>query len=236
MLNSLAMHDELDYWVLMGDLFYDRTGDTTRTFFEQLSLEAASRATGIVLGNHDFWWCGHPICKMKADSFGNTQMQWYAQDTVAAHDSKLFDFSVDPDSRKKTAVENTIWYTAVGNVAIIGFSNAYSWEEVLPYFTRACDWIKGLSPALVILIGHWHGSEYRAPKGMTDVSRDIYRKVQSVYHGQTRGAAKGMFTEDVYSKIQTVPGYALWDNGKWDWNDNVKGNFLKYSMPLGVSK
>jgi hypothetical protein len=43
-----------------------------------------------------------------------------------------------------------------------------------------------------------------------------------------------------YADANTVPQcagmYALWDNGKWDWNDNVKNNFLKYSMPLGVSK
>jgi hypothetical protein len=181
-LNGMAIHDELDYWVLMGDLFYDNIGDKTHDFFKGLSLEASSKPAGAVMGNHDFWICGSPDCAAKGDSFANGHMQWYAQDTYASlkNDSEPFDFSVNPDSQKKTAIENTIWYNMVGNVATLGFSNAFSWDESKSYFEAACQWVEAEQPALVIMIGHWHGS------GM--------------------GCPTGMDTDHVYDSIQTLPG------------------------------
>ena len=133
---------------------------------------------GMVLGNHDFWFCGKPQCKKKADSFGYGRLQWYAQDTVAsAHDdAKLFDFSVGSDSQEIPAIENTFWYTSMGNVAMIGFCNAYPWKKLRPYFSQACEWVAGAAPALVLLIGHWHVAGMGAPGGMG--TGDVYQKIQ----------------------------------------------------------
>ena len=181
MLNSLALHDELDYWLIMGDAFSERGSTLTQSFFQGLSLEAASRVMGFVLGNHDVWVCGGEHCRFKDDSYGNAHMQWYAQDTVGADGSEMFDFSVDPDVQEQiTSVENTIWYTAIGNMAMIGFCNAFSWEAVEPHFRRACEWIDDTAPAVVFLVGHWYGGNWGAPEGMG--------------------------TEDVYKTIQTLPG------------------------------
>ena len=152
---------------------------------------------------------------MTGDSFGNAHMQWYAQDTVAARkdDSRMFDFSVDPDTKQRTAVENTIWYTAVGNVAIIGFSNAYSWEEVLPHFTRACKWIHGVAPALVILIGHWYGSGKGAPSGMG--TEDVYDKIQTVHGCDKLGGRLKYFTGHIHRNLilKKDTGFMFGSNG-----------------------
>lgn len=177
MLNSLAIHNELDYWMILGDSFYDKGDTNTRDFFQGLSLETTSRSLGMVLGNHDFWFCGKPQCKTHTDTFGYGRIQWYAQDTIATseNDTNLFDFGVGPASQDIPAIENTFWFHAIGNVAIIGFCNAYSWGKSLPYFTRACKWVEETSPSLVLLIGHWTMAGMGAPAdmGTGDVSKKI---------------------------------------------------------------
>ena len=115
---------------------------------------------------------------VKKDSFGYGHTQWYAQDAVVADGSKLFDFSVDPDTQKILAVENTIWFTAVGNVAVIGLCNAYLWEQVEPHFKRACEWVEDTAPALVLVVGHWFGGNWGAPAGMG--TEDVYRTMQTL--------------------------------------------------------
>jgi hypothetical protein len=207
-LNSMAAHDDLDYFILMGDLFYDNSGAVTKEFFKGLTLEASAKAAGAVMGNHDFWICGSPDCGVESDSFANGHMQWYAGDTEGSvqqqqrqqrqqrqqqhlsngslsngslqNGSAPFDFRVDPDTKTETAIENTVWYNMVGNVATLGFSNAYSWNASVPHFTKACQWVAREKPALVIMIGHWHGS------GM--------------------GCPSGMDTDHVFTSIQTLPG------------------------------
>jgi len=109
-------------------------------------------------------------------------MQWYAQDTVASQkDQKQpFDFSVDPSSKNIVDVKNTVWYNMVGNVALLGFANSYSWQESEQHFQKACQWIASEKPALVVLIGHWNGV------GL--------------------GCLANMDTDDVYNKITTLAG------------------------------
>jgi len=175
------VHDDLDYYVMLGDLFYDRTGAVTAEFFDGFPIEASAKVFGATMGNHDFWLGGSPSGD-RADSFGNGHMQWYAQDTVASEaDSKQpFNFDINPDSTDLAAIENFIWYNMVGNVALLGFANAFSWEESLPHFQKACQWIASEQPSLVVMIGHWNS------EGL--------------------GCASGMDTEEVYPKIMQLDG------------------------------
>jgi hypothetical protein len=177
----MADHDELDYWMLYGDLFYDQAGGITREFFSGLT-SASSSVLGVTLGNHDYWVMGHPGAAQHADSFGNGHMQWYAQDTMGAklQESRPFDFSQNPDEYKIVDISNTFWYYTMGNVALIGFSNAYDWEDTKPYFEEACQWVKDTNPALVFLIGHWNG--------------------------QNGGCSAGMATEDAFTRVKKIAG------------------------------
>jgi len=180
-LNSMAAHHELDYFVLLGDNFYDKFGSSTTQFFAGLSLEASAKIHAAVMGNHDFWEHGSPP-GASDESFGNGHMQWYAQDAVASEldSAKPFDFSINPSSKKIAAVTNFIWYNMIGNVALIGFSGAHSWGESVPHFEKTCQWIASQRLALVLLLGHWNS--------------------------QDGGCAPGMNTENVYKTIQKVKG------------------------------
>jgi hypothetical protein len=180
-LGSMAVHDDLDYYVMLGDLFYDRTGDVTTQFYENFPLEAASKIMGATMGNHDFWLQGSPS-GYAGDSFGNGHMQWYALDTVAslADAKQPFNFDVNPDSTQLASIENFIWYNMIGNVALLGFANAFSWEESEPHFQNMCQWVASEKPQLVVMIGHWNS------EGL--------------------GCASGMDTEEVFPKIMALEG------------------------------
>lgn len=158
-LNAMAAHDELDYWMMFGDLFYDTAGTITPQFFEGLSLNASSRVVGVTLGNHDYWISGAPSGAGAGDSYGYGQMQYYAMDAVSAQADSAQPFALDanPDEHQIVSASNTFWYYKMGNVAMIGFSNAYSWEENLPFFQDACAWVAETKPDLVMLMGHWNG-------------------------------------------------------------------------------
>lgn len=189
-LNALAAHGELDYWMMVGDLFYDQSGELTRDFFSGLQPSTLSSLHGATLGNHDYWIGGSPEQAKKADSFGYGHAQWYAQDTMAANGTQLFHFINDPDKGQILDHSNTFWYHKVGNVAFVGFSNAYSWEELGPYFQEACNWAQGSKPALVVLLGHWNGG------GM--------------------GCAAGMDTPSAYSRVRNIDACrALGSRLKW---------------------
>jgi len=177
-LNAMAENDELDYWMMFGDLFYDQSGSITQEFFEGLSVNASSSVLGITLGNHDYWIGGSPGGASTRDSFGNGHMQWYAQDTVASKsdESKLFDFSANPDRHQIVDISNSFWYYTMGNVAFIGFSNSYDWEVTEPYFQEACQWVNDTNPALVVIIGHWNSGGLGAPSGMGTES--VFPRVQ----------------------------------------------------------
>jgi len=100
--------------------------------------------------------------------------------SAKSNESQPFDFSANPDQHEIVAISNTFWYYTVGNVAMIGFANSYSWHLSEPYFEEACKFIDETKPALVLLQGHWNSG------GL--------------------GAIDGMDTEHVYTKIQRVPG------------------------------
>mmetsp|Transcript_91044 Transcript_91044/g.208645 ORF Transcript_91044/g.208645 Transcript_91044/m.208645 type:complete len:607 (-) Transcript_91044:393-2213(-) len=178
-INSMSKH-RLDYWMNVGDLFYDLDGTRTNDFFSGLSLTAMSKVHGVTMGNHDYWIGGSPGAKMSADSFGTGHMQWYALDTMASKDNPAepFDFSVSADSQEICAVSNSFWYNAVGNVGFIGFSNAYEWWQLEGYFQEACAWAQETQPQLVVLLGHWDAVNLGCQAG--EDTPDVFRKVQSI--------------------------------------------------------
>jgi hypothetical protein len=181
-LNSMAKHGELDYWLMFGDLFYDKLGSITQDFFEGLSKNASSSILGVTLGNHDYWLGGSPSAADHSDSFGNGHMQWYAQDTVSAkHDeAQPFNFDADPAKYEIADISNSFWYYTVGNVALVGFSSSYDWDASLPYFREACSWIGSTKPALAVLVGHWNS--------------------------ENSGCVEGMGTESVFARVQRLAG------------------------------
>jgi len=167
-LNGLSKF-ELDYWILNGDLFYDQSGSLTKEFFAGLDATAMAKISAVTMGNHDFWIGGHPGGS-KSDSFANGHMQMYAQDAVSAKDdpSVPFDFSKNPDAYEQTSIKNVFWYNKIGNAGVIGFSNAYSWDESKPYFEEACQWVESARPAFVVLVAHWNSQDDGCASGMAD--------------------------------------------------------------------
>lgn len=89
----------------------------------------------------------------------------------------MFDFSKSADSKTMTDIKNAFWYNKIGNVAFIGFSNAYSWSESMPYFQEACNWVGNSKPSLLILIGHWNYKYDGCPSDMADP--DVYNRIKS---------------------------------------------------------
>jgi hypothetical protein len=119
-------------------------------------------------GNHDYWILAAPEVATTLDQFANGFMQYYAQDTLAAKalapgsTSPPFNFSVDPSAGhlllggRPPAIDNSFSYFQVGNVGVIGFTAAYTINEILPRLEEACAWLptqQGLE--LAILVGHW---------------------------------------------------------------------------------
>lgn len=178
-LNGLSAHDSLDYWMLNGDLFYDQSGSISKEFMTGLSLTAQARLSAVTLGNHDYWIGSSPPGTTN-DSFGNGHMQFYAQDSLAAtaNGDIPFDFSKTADSREIADVKNAFWYNKVGNIAFIGFSNAYTWTEMSSHFQEACTWVGGAKPAVLLLVGHWNGAGDGCPSGMDDAS--VYKLVKNL--------------------------------------------------------
>jgi len=181
-LNNLAKHDELDWWAMVGDLFYDQTGSITTEFFSGLSMAVGGKVHMVTMGNHDYWVNGSPGVVQLADSLANGHMQWYAQDAVSAQGSSPvpFNFTTNPDEGQLADISNTFWYNAYGNVAFIGFSNAFDWNANQPYFEEACAWVQQAQPELVVMMGHWN----------------------SVDHG----CATTMDTDDVYTRVRQISG------------------------------
>eukprot|EP00913_Durusdinium_trenchii_P007670 g7206.t1 len=108
MLNNIFADPTMDMFSILGDNFYDQTGELAKTLFNQLSLDVKRRFLLVVNGNHDNWVCGGPNCGGSEDNFGIGQMQYYTADPVASRlvsdnalvSGEFMDFSVDPDARK----------------------------------------------------------------------------------------------------------------------------------------
>eukprot|EP00451_Oxyrrhis_marina_P036426 CAMPEP_0204366556 /NCGR_PEP_ID=MMETSP0469-20131031/42750_1 /ASSEMBLY_ACC=CAM_ASM_000384 /TAXON_ID=2969 /ORGANISM="Oxyrrhis marina" /LENGTH=372 /DNA_ID=CAMNT_0051355775 /DNA_START=27 /DNA_END=1142 /DNA_ORIENTATION=- len=179
-LNGMSEHTKLDYWMMVGDLFYDQFGPSTSSFYQGLTLKAMTKMSAVTMGNHDYWIAGSPGSTMPDDSLGYGHMQWFAMDALSAKAdaSKPFDFSGNPDAGNIADKSNFFWYNMIGNVAFIGFSNAYSWGDQYNFFTEACAWVGNTNAPLVVLLGHWNVDGMGCPA--SEDTPDVFNSIKSI--------------------------------------------------------
>eukprot|EP01063_Lacrimia_lanifica_P014172 TRINITY_DN20813_c0_g1_i1.p1 TRINITY_DN20813_c0_g1~~TRINITY_DN20813_c0_g1_i1.p1 ORF type:complete len:522 (+),score=168.85 TRINITY_DN20813_c0_g1_i1:53-1618(+) len=201
LLNLFGGDAETAFWGVLGDNWYDQTGETTASVFAKLSLELKAKLMLTVAGNHDYWIVAPP--GTSADQFGNGHMQWYAQDAKAAegllpegaNGTAPFDYSVDPSrghwlfGGNLPQINNGFYYNQIGNLGFIGFSGAYTYAETLPLLKEACAWAgEEASIKVLLLVGHWD------VKGM--------------------GATKEMDVPGLYDGVKALPGCAAFEAKK----------------------
>jgi hypothetical protein len=188
-LNSALAGDNLDFWMLLGDNFYDQNGVLSDLMFSALSADVKRKFSAMVVGNHDCWIAGGPDKSDEYDQHGIGMMQYYALDTQSSlHDDVNFlDFSIDPDkvqqwNKSLNKASNLFWYNMLGDVGFIGVAGAFPEEEVGPYLDQACQWLGTVSPRpnWVFLFGHWNGGgdNWCNPCPYMDTP-DIYRRLLS---------------------------------------------------------
>eukprot|EP00440_Ansanella_granifera_P028054 gb/GFBE01030478.1/.p1 GENE.gb/GFBE01030478.1/~~gb/GFBE01030478.1/.p1 ORF type:complete len:465 (+),score=107.55 gb/GFBE01030478.1/:1-1395(+) len=176
MLNAAFADPSLNVFGILGDNFYDQTGELTKTLFARLSPDVKRRFMIMVNGNHDNWVCGSPGCGTPQDNFGIGQMQYYPADSVASSlapqdDANFLDFSVDPDARAQWTTwqnvgTNFVVYHKLGNVGFLSFSGAAGFNDLKPHFQEACQYFEQSKPAVVFLLGHWNGEGMGCGSGM----------------------------------------------------------------------
>lgn len=156
-----------EYWMILGDNFYDRDGHLAQAWFDQLTLETKSKVFATVAGNHDYWGAGDGLLAIDKDQFGNGNVQFYGMDSVASINAinssvpgNFMDLSVDPDAPKThhqlAAMENFFSYFLVGNVGFILYSGGYTYQDSKPLFQEACAWLKESKPDVAFVTGHWN--------------------------------------------------------------------------------
>lgn len=166
MLNAVYADPSMTFFSMLGDNFYDQTGELTKTFFPRLSSDLKRRFMFIANGNHDNWVCGSPECGDQNDNFGLGQMQYYASDSVSSllpthSDVDFIDLSIDPDERRQyqtwqNAGTNFLVYHKLGNIGFLGFSGASNFDEMRPHFQEACSYFDESNPAAIFVLGHWN--------------------------------------------------------------------------------
>jgi len=156
--NTVVGSNEIDYWGILGDNFYESRSPIGQIFFSQVSLRAKAKPFLSVPGNHDFWMSGHPPGK-PWDQFGNGFMQYYGQDTEAALRSggaTPFDFSASPEEQQIPRLENFVFSHQIGDVGFFGYSGAHRWTELKPFTERFCRWANSTTTIrTVVVLGHW---------------------------------------------------------------------------------
>lgn len=156
---AFAHRNDVHYWQILGDNFYDQEGSASSVWFSALTAATKSAFFATVPGNHDFWINARPDLYVPKDQLGVGFMQFYGQDVIASMNSDVpYDFSVHPDHGAKSfpTANNYFFYNKVGNVAFIGYSGAHKIEVMEPYFKEACNWARDNDPDVLLLLGHWH--------------------------------------------------------------------------------
>jgi hypothetical protein len=105
LLNAIGAFDDVHFYQILGDNFYDQSGDASSSWFQSLSTAMKAKFFSTVPGNHDFWVNASPKLWVPKDQLGTGFMQFYGQDTVASladsTEATPFDFSADPDGKNK---------------------------------------------------------------------------------------------------------------------------------------
>mmetsp|Transcript_49155 Transcript_49155/g.105292 ORF Transcript_49155/g.105292 Transcript_49155/m.105292 type:complete len:485 (+) Transcript_49155:62-1516(+) len=166
LLNAFVGSEDIDFWSILGDNFYDRTGAGSKEFFAKLSTEVKATPMVTVPGNHDYWVLGDPLVGTVADQCGNGHMQFYAQDAEASllaqpgDSTPPFNFTVDPAGKgllgcDKASPDNSRFYHQFGNIGLIAQSGAFGLEEYNGFMTESCKWLGTPGIEVGVIVGHW---------------------------------------------------------------------------------
>jgi len=186
LINAASTDPTLDYWMILGDNFYDPSDRASKSFFGKLTLEAKQKVIGTVLGNHDFWIMGNSGNKRSSDNFGIGMMQWWAYDSIASRNAasseRIFDYSINPNTDMwkypvPSKVENFFWYNIMGNVGFIAWSGAHSWGETKDYLKEACSYMGNEKPDWLIFLSHWDENNEGCQSKM--YSRGVFNIINS---------------------------------------------------------
>ncbi|GAB5364000.1 hypothetical protein AAMO2058_000931900 [Amorphochlora amoebiformis] len=189
----------IDFWMILGDNFYDRTGELTTQFFGALSAKAKSKLFAASAGNHDYWVGGSPIIGDKnKDQFGNGFMQYYGMDTYASRNDSVnfLDFSQDPSKgwvilkENLPVPDNFQSYFKIGNLGFISYSGAYSKDKV------------DISSAYIL--GHWNDDGLGCPSGMEVPS--IHASVENIEGCKGLGDKLGYFMGHTHCNVVKEKG------------------------------
>lgn len=169
MTNAMLADGSIQYWATLGDNWYDPKGDISQTVYSRYSQKVLEAINVVIPGNHDYWSFGPTLWPSPfGEQCGNGFMQFNAMDTMAAKGvsngsaAAPFDFSVDPATGITKGADcaakhtNMNFYQQIGNVAIIGYTGAASYDELAPFFGEACAAV-GAEPSVqaVFLVSHW---------------------------------------------------------------------------------
>ena len=182
LVNAIAVHGDIHFWDVLGDIFYDKDGQATSQWFSMLSSAAKGMFFGATPGNHDIWINGQPILYSKGDPLGTAFMQFYGQDTMSSAngDSKMSPYNMTTNVDKKTLppASNFFYYHQIGNVVKIGYSTMHHFQDMVQFFREACVFANLVQPDVVILEGHcnhiWNGCK----DGST--VPQVYKKLSSI--------------------------------------------------------
>jgi len=171
MLNAAFEDKSMNLFGLLGDNFYDQSGELTEQFFSGISLNVKRRFWLMVNGNHDNWVCGFPMCGSSNDDFGIGQMQYYPMDSIASQDNQIFSFDVDPDQNRQwnqflNNASNFMFYHKLGNVGFLVYTGAADFDETLPHLEAACAYFAEVQPEVIFLLGHWNNEGLGCTKRM----------------------------------------------------------------------
>eukprot|EP00658_Telonema_sp_P-2_P000020 TRINITY_DN10003_c0_g1_i1.p1 TRINITY_DN10003_c0_g1~~TRINITY_DN10003_c0_g1_i1.p1 ORF type:complete len:278 (-),score=62.24 TRINITY_DN10003_c0_g1_i1:478-1311(-) len=166
MLNALAAAGDLDFFAILGDNFYDQDGRLTSAVWRQLSPEFKQSFLISTPGNHDIWVAGGPgPTADQYDQYGHGFMQWYAQDSLAASPTGLFNLSAVPTlpvngSKLNNSPDNFLLAEQLGNVGILAYlGGGVTVAELRPRLEEMCR-MMGETEGVreLLLVGHWDGA------------------------------------------------------------------------------
>lgn len=194
LLNAINAHNDSDFWMILGDNFYDVNGNVTQEWFAALSKETKSRVYATLPGNHDFWILSAPVVWLqKVDQLANGFMQWNGQDVAASMvpsadplvvPNSPYDFVNDPDTEGADVesilppLTNFFSYYKMGNVGFISYSGAHDYISTAPYLEEACDYFTANPADAVLLLGHWNSRGLGCDSDMTVPS--AYREMLEI--------------------------------------------------------
>jgi len=162
---NLALSDKrVHMFAILGDNFYDLTGELSPAFFALLRPEAKSKFFASVPGNHDFWIHGTPESRIAEDQLGYGYLQFYGQDSFASQRRET-DFGLHAEFNVTTPARSEHFFTsfAVGGLAFIGFAGNLPLD--FDRFDSACR-RHARTASFVFLMGHWSSANMGCLPGM----------------------------------------------------------------------